>query len=511
MPEASSNPPTVSANSRRVARNTVFLYFRMLLMMFIGLFTSRIVLKALGVDDYGIYGAVGGIVTMFTVITNSISQSISRYMTVGLGKGDSEKLKRVFSTAVIIQILFCAVVLLLTETLGLWWLHSHMKIPAGRMGAAQWVLQCSMGVLMVNLMSVPFNATIIAHEKMGAYALISILEAVLKLALVALLYFLGGDKLKIYAVLMLAVSLIVRLTYSLYCHHFFKESRGPLVFDRGLLREMTGFAGWNVMGSGAYLFNTQGVNLMSNWFFGVGVNAARLVATQVENIVKQFVNNFLTAINPQITKNYVGGNKEYSFILVSKGVKFSCLVMLVFLVPLEFETGTLLRLWLGDVPEYSMAFVRLMLLGLFADMAFNPLLTLIQADGRIRVYYIVSSLVGMLVFALSWLAFSRGAEPYVSYILFAAVYSAVDIIKLCTVRRLAGFPVWDFLKETVLPLLGAAVVSAAASLLVWMFVDQSLPRVLLTVLAGWAGLAATAWNLCLTKGEKKFFMSKICR
>lgn len=511
MPDASITPPSVSANSRRVARNTVFLYFRMLLMMFIGLFTSRIVLKALGVDDYGIYGAVGGIVTMFTVITNSISQSISRYMTVGLGKGDSEKLKRVFSTAVIIQLLFCAAVVLLTETAGLWWLHSHMKIPAGRMGAAQWVLQCSMGVLMVNLLSVPFNATIVAHEKMGAYALISILEAVLKLVLVALLYFLGGDKLKIYAVLMLAVSLIVRLAYSTYCHHFFEESRGSLVFDRGLLREMTGFAGWNVMGSGAYLFNTQGVNLMSNWYFGVGVNAARLVAMQVENIVKQFVNNFLTAINPQITKSYVGGSRDYCFILVSKAVKFSCLVMLVFLIPLEFGTGPLLRLWLGDVPPHSVIFVRLMLLGLFADMAFNPLLTLIQADGRIRTYYIVSSLVGMLVFALSWVAFSRGAEPYVSYILFIAVYSLVDVIRLLTAWRLASFPVMDFLKDTLLPLLGAALISVASALLVWIFVDQSVLRVILILAAGWAGLAAGAWNLCLTRGEKMFIKSKVCR
>lgn len=501
----------VSENSRRIARNTLLLYFRMLLLMFIGLFTSRVVLKSLGVDDYGVYGAVGGIVAMFTVITTSISQSISRYLTVELGRSDMARLKRVFSTAVSMQILFCAVILVLTETLGLWWLNSHMNIPDGRLEAANWVLQCSMGVLMVNLLSVPFNATIIAHERMDAFACISILEAVLKLAVALLLLASGGDKLIIYAALMLAVALVVRMTYGLYCRRHFSESRGRLVFDRQLLAEMTGFAGWNVLGSGSYLFNTQGVNLVANYFFGVGVNAARLVASQVENIVKQFVSNFLTALNPQITKSYATGQKDYCFELVSKGVKFSCLVMLVFLVPVTLEAPALLHLWLGEVPEFAVTFVRLTLFCLMADMMFNPLLTLILADGRIKRYYIVSSAVAILVFALSWLVFALGAQAYWSYVIFALVYCAVDVVKLISAKRLAGFPAGRFLKETVLGVLAVAVISLAVATLCRILVPAGSWRLPAVLAAGWLSLCLSAYSIALTGGEKEFLFHKVAR
>lgn len=502
---------TLSARSRRVARNTVLLYFRMLLMMFIGMFTARVVLKALGVDNYGIYGAVGGIVTMFTVVTNSISQSISRYITVELGHNDMDKLKRVFSTAVVLQIMFCALVVLLTETFGLWWLHHKINLPPGRMGAAVWVLQGSMGILMANLLSVPYNAVIIAHEKMGAFALISIFEAILKLLMVAVVWFLPGDKLIIYALMMLAVSILVRFAYASYCHHYFEESRTGLTFDRKILGEMTGFAGWNILGSGAYIINTQGVNLLANWFFGVGINAARLVTTQVENIIRQFVNNFLTAINPQITKTYVGGDNKYCFELVSKGVKFACLVMLVFLIPLELEAHVLVRFWLGEVPPYTAAFIRWMMVGIVADMMLNPLLTLIQADGRIKIYYAITSTVSLMAFALSWIAFQFGAEPHVSYILFAAVYFIVDAIKLITVHRLTKFPLWEFVSRTIVPLSFAAMLSFSTAYVVWSAIPQSMWRLLVPIFVGWATLALCAYMFCLTDGEKNYIKSFICR
>ena len=501
----------ISPDSRRIARNTLLLYARMLLLMVIGLYTSRVVLAALGEQDYGVYGAVGGIVMMFTVITASISQSISRYITVELGRGDSSRLARVFSTAVVMQLIFCGVVLILTETLGVWWLENHMRIPDGRMPAARWVLQFSMGVLMVNLLSVPFNAAIIAHERMDAFAFISILEAVLKLSVAFLLSICGGDALVLYAVLMLAVALLVRFTYAFYCRRHFEESRGKLVFDRGLLGEMTGFAGWNVLGSGAYLVNTQGINLMVNSFFGVGANAARLIATQVESVVKQFVSNLLTAINPQITKSYVGGNRRYSFELVSKGVKFSCLVMAAFLVPVILEAPTLLQLWLKDVPPMAVTFVRLTLVCLLADMAFNPLLTLIQADGRIKWYYIVSSAVSLLVFALSWVAFAHGAPAYVSYVIFALVYGAVCVLKLLWAGRLTGFGVRDFLKGTLAPVFAVTLISAACGLLCHCLIPAGGWRLLAVLAASFASLSVSAYFIALTTGEQAFIFRKISR
>lgn len=501
----------VSENSVRVARNTLMLYFRMLLLMFIGLFTSRVILKTLGVADYDVYGTVGSIVTAFTVVTAAISQAISRYITFELGRGDDEKLRKIFSTSVIIQLLFCLIILLLTETAGLWYLNHKVVLPEGRLDAARWVLQCSMGVLMVNLLSVPFNAVITAHEKMKAYAYISILEALLKLGVALLLYVSPVDKLKTYAVLMLCTSLIVRATYSWYCRRHFDETRGALTFDGNLLKEMTGFAGWNFLGSGAYVVNTQGINLLANSFFGVGVNAARLVAFQVENIIKQFVTNFLTALNPQITKSYASGNYGYCFSLTCKGVKFSCLVMLLFLAPLLFEAPLLLELWLDDVPPMSVTFVRLTILCLIADMTFNPLLTLIQATGRIKRYYIISSSVSILIFVISWIAFRLGAPAYVSYIIFAVVYVAVDIIKTLTVRRQVDFPVRELLKSVILPLLAVTSVAVALAAAAWLLIPAGVWRLLAVLLASTAGVALASWLWALTDGEKEFLKSKICR
>ena len=346
-------------NGRRIARNAVLLYFRMFLLMLIGLFTSRVVLRELGVDDYGIWNAVGGVVTMFTFVTTSISSAISRYLAYELGRSDEERLRKVFATGMLVQLLLCIVLAVLVETLGLWLLNEKMVIPEPRLGAARFVLHCSLGVLVLNMLSVPFNAAIIAHERMAAFAYISVGEAVLKLLIAVLLSVSVFDKLETYALLMLAVALTVRLAYGIYCRRSFAECRTRPAFDRPLFREMAGFAGWSFFGSGIGVLNVQGSNLLVNMFFGVAMNAARGVASQVELVVKQFASNFMTAVNPQITKSWAGGDREYCWSLVAKGAKFSFLAILVFLVPVVLETGILLRFWLGSVPACADVFVEL--------------------------------------------------------------------------------------------------------------------------------------------------------
>ena len=382
----------LSDNSRRIAKNTLLLYFRMLLLILIGLFTSRVVLDALGVEDYGVYNAVGGAVALFTFISSSISSAISRFISFELGRGDQEKLRRVFCAGVVIQLVLSAAIVLLVETLGMWFLRERMVIPEGRERAAAVVLHCSLGVLVLNLLSVPYNATIVSREKMSAFALISLVEAGLKLSVALLLYVSVFDKLETYALLMLAVAVVVRGAYSLYCRRHFPESRGRLSVDWSLVREMSGFAGWSFFGTSAYVFNTQGVNLVVNLFFGVAVNAARGVASQVEGIARQFVANFLTAINPQITKSWASGDKEYSFELVRKGAKYSYLVILAFFIPLLFEAETVLGLWLVEVPPMAASFVRLSLAGLLVDLTGNSLLTLVLASGKVRKYYLITGL-----------------------------------------------------------------------------------------------------------------------
>ena len=318
-----------SDNNKRIAKNTLLLYFRMLFLMVISLFTSRITLQTLGVDNFGIYNVVGGIVAMFSIMSGSLSNAISRYITFELGKGDKKILKKVFSTAVNVQIIMAVIIAVLIEIGGVWFLNYKMNIPAGRMVAANWVLQFSIISFAVNLISIPYNAAIIAHEKMSAFAYISIYEAVMKLVVVYLIVISPFDKLIVYSFLILLISLSLRLIYGIYCKRKFEECSYMFILDKPLLKKMSGFAGWNFLGAGSFLLMTQGVNMLLNMFFGVALNAARGIATQVENVVNQFTINFGTAINPQITKSYAKGDYDYMHKLVFAGSKYSFFLVVV--------------------------------------------------------------------------------------------------------------------------------------------------------------------------------------
>ena len=411
-----------SENNKRIAKNTLLLYFRTLFIMLVTLYTSRVVLNTLGVTDYGIYNVVGSVVMMFSVISSSLSSSISRFITYELGHGDFEKLKRIFSTSVNIQIGISGIILILAEIFGMWFLNEKMNIPAGRLGAANWVLQCSLLSFVINLISVPYNACIIAHERMSAFAYISILEAVLKLAVVYMLLVSPYDKLATYAVLLVVVALIIRMAYSLYCRRHFEESRYRFVYDKPLIKEMTSFAGWSFFGNGAYMLNVQGVDMLINIFFGVTLNAARGVATQAQNAVMQFVNNFTVAVNPQITKSYASGEMEYMHKLVCRGARFSYFLLFLFVVPIVCEADYILRLWLKIVPENAPLFLRLALFGSLMMSLGNSLLTGIFATGNIKRYQLWVTIVGCLVFPLTWIAFKLGFPPATTYIIFIIIY-----------------------------------------------------------------------------------------
>ena len=484
----------------------------MFLLMLIGLFTSRVVMRTLGIDDYGVYNVVGGVVTVFTFLTTSLSAAISRYLAANLDQDDPVRLRRIFSTGILIQLGLALLLVVLVETAGLWWVTHRLDIPAGRMDAARWVLHCSLGVLVVSLLSVPFNAAIIAHERMSAFAVISLGEALLKLGVALLLYISPADKLVSYAVLMLAVAVLVRAAYGIYCRRHFSEARGRLLWDGALVREMTAFAGWSFFGSSAYVFNTQGVNQVTNLFFGVAVNAARGVALQVENIVKQFVSNFLTAVNPQVTKSWAAGDRDYCFALVHKGVKYSWLVILTFLVPVLGEAELLLDVWLGPdkVPPHAAAFLRLTLVGLLVDLAGNPLLTLVQATGRVKRYYLVTGLTSYLGLPLVWLAFRLGAGPAWAYVLFIVVYLAVFVQRVVFARRLADFPVRPFLRLVLLLVMTGCFALVFPILLRGTGLAPGW-RLLIGTLLGWAMIAHYAWYYLMTAGERGFVLRKVGR
>lgn len=472
-------------NNKRIAKNTLLLYFRQLLLMFIGLFTSRVVLNSLGVENYGVYNVVGGIVAMFTLLTGSLSAAISRFINVGLGKGDIGRLNVIFSTAVNVQIGMAILVGLLCEIGGVWFLNTHLNIPIARMEAANWVLQLSIITFCINLISVPYNAAIIAHEKMNVFAYISILEGVFKLIVAYTLYVSPYDKLKTYAVLLTVIAIILRFIYGFYCGKTFKECHYHYVFDKQILKDISGFAGWNFFGSGAYLFNTQGVNIVTNLFFGVAANAARGVATQAEGIVKTFVTNFTTAINPQIMKSYAEGNLHYTFSLVCRGAKFSYCLMLIFAVPFMFETETIMTLWLKTYPPEAPLFLRLSMIGTMFDLLGNSTANAAWATGKIKRYYLYVATIGCLVFPISWICFEIGCPAYTSYIVFAVIYLLLVFVKLWILNGLIGFPQMMFIKEVVFRIGIVTLSSFILPVIIYNIMNDSMFwHLLLTVICG---------------------------
>lgn len=498
-----------AANNKRIAKNTLLLYFRTLFIMLVTLYTSRVVLNTLGVTDYGIYNVVGGVVMMFSVISSSLSSSISRFITYELGHGDFERLKRIFSTSVNIQIGISLAILVLAELFGVWFLNTKMNIPAERLSAANWVLQCSLLSFIINLISVPYNACIIAHERMSAFAYISILEAILKLAVVYMLLVSPYDKLATYAVLLVAVALIIRIAYSMYCRRHFEESRYMFVYDKPLIKEMTGFAGWSFFGNGAYMLNVQGVDMLINIFFGVTLNAARGVATQVQNAVMQFVNNFTVAVNPQITKSYAAGDKEYMNKLVCRGARFSYFLLFLFVVPIVCEADYILYLWLKIVPKYAPAFLRLTLFGSLMMLLGNSMLTAISATGNIKKYQLWVTIVGCLVFPLTWVAFKLGFSPETTYVIFIAIYFLLVFVRLYIAKGLLNFPVRLYLTDVMLRILMVSAISFILPLLVIYNIEEGFFRLCLTCIAALFSTALTIWVFGLQAMERQKITNRV--
>lgn len=498
-------------NNKLVAKNTVFLYFRTMIILVVSLFTSRVILNALGVEDYGIYNVVGGVVAMFNVISGALSNAISRFITFELGKGLSEKLKIVFSTSINIQYLIAIIILVIGEIVGVWFLNYKMNIPPERLAAANWVLQLSLMTFCVNLTNIPYNACIIAHEMMDVFAYVSILEAVLKLLICYLIIISPWDKLIFYATLQLCVAIIIKMTYNIYCRNHFEECHYYFIFDKLIMKEMTGFAGWNFFTNSAYVFNTQGVNLLINIFFGVTVNAARGIATQVESAVMQLVNSFTTALNPQITKNYAAGNNDEMVSLVCRGAKFSYYLLFVFALPVLMETETLLTIWLKLVPPHAVNFVRLAIVAALINIIGKTGFTACMATGIIRRYVLWVTSVGFLAFPLTWIAFAMGAPSEATYIVFIAVYAVVEAVRLWIMKGLLHFPVGKFVREVVVKIALVTLVSAIIPVVFTVLFEPSLIRTICSIIISLLSAALSIYLLGLTTNERSLIIGTVVK
>ena len=499
-----------TSNNQRIAKNTLMLYVRMLFLMAVGLFTSRIILNALGVDDYGIYNVVGGFVSMFAVLSSSLSSAISRFITFEIGRNDLKRLKVIFATAINIQVVISLIIILVGETVGIWFLNNKMTIPADRLNAANWVLQFSIAAFVVNLISVPYNALIIAHEKMSAFAYISILEAILKLAVAYMLLVSPFDRLILYSCLLLIVSIIIRIIYGIYCKLRFEECSYHFVHDKSIIKEMSAFAGLSFFGNTAYLLNTQGVNLLMNVFFGVTVNAAKGIATQVDSAVRQFINSFMTAVDPQITKSYAAGDLEYMHKLILVSSKFSAYLMLIFAVPIVLETNNILALWLKTVPDYSVVFLRLTIFSTFCDSVFaNSLVKAAMATGRIKRYQIIITICGFSVFPLSWLIFELGFEPQSAYWVYLAVYFTLIFVRLYLIKDLINLKPITYLNKVLFPFIPVFLISFIIPGIIHFTMEESLLRFLYVSLVSLPITFATVYFIGLTRNEKAFVTDKI--
>lgn len=462
--------------NKRIAKNTLFLYMRTIFVMVVSLFTSRVILNSLGIDDFGLYNVVGGIVSLFSVISSSLSMSISRFTTFALGQKNNSKLEQIFCTSVNILLLFSLFVVIIAEIVGGWFLNNTLNIPEERVVAANWVFQFTIISFVFNLLSVPYNALIIAHEKMSAFAYISILEVSLKLGIAYLIYVSPFDKLIVYGALLALVSFFIRITYMVYCKMKFKEAHYKIIFEKVLIKQMTSFAGWSFMSNIVWVMNTQGINFLINIFFGVAANAARGVSNQVEGAIKKFVTDFTTAINPQITKYYAIGELDSMYELMCRGSKITYFLLMLFALPIMFETPMVLKIWLNVVPDYTVVFFRLSIIGTMIDLLGNSMFIAFQATGKMKRYVLMETILAFFIFPLTWISFKLGASAEVSYIIFICFYFFVFIARLLLSKKQYGLPSTMFFNKVILKIIPTTLIAILPSIICLHLMSANLYR-----------------------------------
>lgn len=446
-------------NNKRIAKNTIILYIRMIVVMFITLFTSRVILKALGVDDFGIYNVVGSVVTMMAVVNNAMAVSTQRYLTFELGKGDMQQFKKVFSTCMTIYIALAILLLVLAETVGLWFVNTQLVIDPERLFAANVVYQFAILSSICSMIQIPYNAAIISHEKMNAFAYIGIVEAVMKLAIAYVLFISPIDKLSLYGGLTFISSFAIFMTYRIYCVKKFKETHYSFMWDKALTKQLISYSGWNLFGALSGVAKGQGLNILINIYFGPAVNAARGIAYQLNHAITMLFSNFYTAVRPQITKYYAQNNMNEMYNLIYRSSKLSFFLIMICSLPLIIEAPTIIQMWLGQTPDYVVIFVRIIVLISAIDAMSTPLMTAIHATGDIKLYQFTVGIIMIMTLPISWiflkLGFAADSVFFVSLIL-----STISLfIRLGIANKKTSLPYWGFIKEVILP---SALVSVVA-------------------------------------------------
>ena len=457
--------------AKRVVKNTVILYFRLILLMGIHLYVSRVVLNALGVEDFGVYNVVGGIVALFSILSGSLSAATSRFIAFELGKKNGSRLKEIFSVSVTVQLFLSFLILLISETIGLWFFYEKMDIPFDRINAAFWCYQFSVVTFIVNLLSVPYNACIIAHERMSAFAYISLLDGFGKLVVAWSLLIYGGDKLIFYGLLLMLLSVIVRSIYGIYCKKEFSECVFSISKNFTLFKEIFAFAGWNFIGAATDPLCYHGRNILLNLFYGPALNAAYGLAMQVNSAVNSFCSNFMMAVKPQIIKSYAEENWDYFFKLLFWGAKCAFFPVLIFSLPIIFNVDFVLKLWLKNIPDYTPVFVILTLINVMIDAISQPLVIAMLATGRIRNYQIVVGGAYLLNIPVCYMWLRFGGGPTSVFVVSIVISQICLFLRLFMLRGMIHLPVMMFLCNVYFRSIAVAVTSA---MLPYVFVKLNL-------------------------------------
>lgn len=501
----------MAVNKTKIAKNTMMLYIRMILVMAATLFTTRIVLKNLGVEDYGIYNVVAGLVSMFAFLNSSMASATQRFLSFELGINDEKRVNLVFCQSVLIHLLIAVIILVLAETIGLWFVYNKLTIPEERFRAAMWVYQIAILSFMFQIINVPYHASIIAHEKMNVYAWVSILDVTLKLGIAYLISISPYDKLISYSFLILLTTIVMFLFFRIYSKRHFKECEFHFILDKPKFKEMFSFAGWNIIGNMAFTLRNQGSNILLNMFFGPVVNAARGVAHQVDSAVEQFVTNFQTASNPQIVKSYAQEQYNETMKLVSQCSKFSFYLMILLGLPIVFQVDYLLSLWLTEVPAYTPIFVQLILLNGIIDSLSKAIKTHIKATGKVKWYMIIQGGFYLLALPVIYVFLKLGYSP-VSSVLILVIFTFLGtFLRLFLVQSVAkGFSIGYFLQKVLLP---AAIVGGIAAVMCFVY-SKLLPTtsfglLVVNTIVMVIITAVFVWFIGINKSEKTYIINLV--
>lgn len=496
-------------NNNRIAKNTILLYFRLIITMLVSLYTSRVVLEVLGVEDYGIYNVVGGVVGMLAFLNGTMSSATQRFLSFEIGKGDYIALGKVYSVTMQNHIIIALIVVVLAETIGLYFLHYKMNFPAERMDAVFWVYQLSVCSIALSIIQVPYNAAIIAFERMTFFAYISILDVSAKLMAVFLLKWIDYDKLILYAVLMFIIPLFIRFAYIIYVRRNLKACKYTFCKDTKLTKKILSFASYTFVGHFSLMLRTQGMSVLLNIFFGPLINAANAVATQVKGAIDSFTQSFILAVNPQIVKSYASNNLEYMRTLIFQSSKFSFFLLSLLITPLLFETEYILNIWLKNPPEYSILFCRLMLINILFEALSGTLVYGALATGNVKKYQLTMACFSLLVLPLSYVFLKLGFQPPTVFYVSIAYSFVALFVKLLLLKELLNFPILSYLNKIVVIELLVFLPSLILPIFIVYHLDIGFIRLLATTLSSCTCILLSAFYIGLTRNERQLVIEKI--